>query len=54
MATYKFLITQTNEFEVTIEADNEDLALAEYNEMLTDDFGEPVNSCLDYEVVEVK
>ena len=51
MNKYKFYITQTNEYEVVIEAPTVFAAIEEYNELLTDDFGEPVASRLDYEVV---
>lgn len=51
MSTYTFEIVQTNHFEVEIEAESEELALAEYMEMLVEDFGEPVSSRLDAQVV---
>lgn len=51
MSTYTFEIVQTNHFEVEIEAESEELALAEYKEMMTEDFGEPISSRLDTTVV---
>ncbi len=51
MSTYTFEIVQTNHFEVEIEAENEDLAIAQYDEMMTEDFGEPISSRLDTQVV---
>ena len=49
--TMRFEITQTNHFEVEIEAESEELAMAEYKEMLVEDFGEPISSRLDTTVV---
>lgn len=51
MSTYTFEITQTNQFEVNIQANSEEEAIAQYNEMMTEDFGEPVSSRLDTQVV---
>lgn len=52
MKKYKFEITQTNTYEVTIEAEDEEQALAEYNSLIVEDFGAPVDSRLEYEIEE--
>lgn len=54
MTKYKFMITQTNEYEVFIEAPTVFDAIEEYNQLMTDDFGEPVSSRLDYEVINMQ
>lgn len=48
---YTFYITQTNEFEVTIEADSEEAADKIFDDYIVDDFGEPVASKIDYHII---
>ena len=52
MSTYTFEIVQTNHFEVEIEAESEELAIAKYEKMMTEDFGEPISSRLDTQVIQ--
>ena len=43
MGKYKFNITQTFEYEVFIEADSLEEAEKEFDEYISDDFGEPTS-----------
>jgi hypothetical protein len=49
---YQFYITQTNDYEVIIEADNEEEAIKIFDDYIVDDFGEPVTSRIDWQVSE--
>jgi hypothetical protein len=46
MAKFIYHITQTNQFEVEIEAADEDAAIKIFDEYLTEDFGDPVDSSM--------
>lgn len=52
MKKFKYYITQTNEFEVTIDAEDYHAAKLIFDEMVTEDFGDAESSVLKYEVVE--
>lgn len=41
-------VKQTNHFEVVIEADSEEEAEELFKDYMTEDFGDPVNSMLEY------
>lgn len=47
---YVFNVVQTNSWEVEIEAETENDAINQFNDYLVEDFGEPHNSVLDWEV----
>jgi hypothetical protein len=46
MAKFTYQIVQTNEFEVEIEAANEEEAEKIFEEYITDDFGDPTSSVM--------
>ena len=46
MAKFIYHIVQTNQFEVEIEAADEDAAQKIFDEYLTEDFGDPVDSSM--------
>lgn len=50
MSKYSFDIVQTNRYEVIIEADSEEQALEFFGDYITDDFGDPYDSHLEYVV----
>jgi hypothetical protein len=54
MPQYKFYITQTNHFELLIQAKSEEEAITFFNEdYITEDFGNPVNSDIRWDVFDV-
>ena len=52
MATFTYDIVQTNRYTVSIEATDSDAAKDIFDDYLTEDFGEPNNSHLEYTVTE--
>ena len=52
MPKFVFNIVQHNSWELEIEAEDEDAARAEFDEYIVEDFGDPQNSSLEYEVME--
>ena len=53
MNTYEVMIEQVNRYRVTITAPDDDTAEEIFSEYIVEDFGQPVDSVLTYEIGEV-